>query len=200
MPSNEEQKRMRTLSVLTLASIMAVGARPAAAQDTAFTDDSCPMATPAGRHLNEVGAQPTHTNDDMLAAARALADAYRACVASYDSDLHHPVADQSSDKLVVGRMYSRLALARSLQRLGMFHGQLHAPAQAKSEDDAALKSLDEVEAIGAGAQLGAGSEGKLLVESRSLRDELLSAEKALTGATAPGGAPPSTSPAPSATH
>ena len=179
-----------------MAFAAALLAAPPASADTpaaAFTDDACPAATPLGRHLNAIDPQSAAAQDDILATAKAMVGAYRDCVMSFDNDARGHQQDASNDYVVTHRMYARLALARSLQRVASSAAQLHDPASAKREYDAALQRLAEMETIGVGAQGSAGTEGRLLRESRDLHDAIVTAEKALPPM--PSGA----SPAPSAT-
>ncbi len=117
-----------------------------------------------------------------MATANGLVAAYRDCVTSFDRETHAHGGDASSDYVVSHRMYARLALARSLQRTGTYAAQLHDSATAKSNFDEALKSLAEVESIGVAARGSEGAETKLLQSSRSLHDDLVTAEKALPAA------------------
>jgi len=172
---------MRT--ILKLAVAVALIAQPAIAgaqQAAPFVDEACPNATLPGRHLNELNAQAKPSSDQLMANAKQLVDAYRNCTESYDRDVHGKNGDASSDYVVTHRMYARLALARSLQRVAAYNAQLADPAIAKANYDAALKPLDEIESIGGDAASSLeGSERKLLNEARDLRGTLQSAEKAL---------------------
>ncbi len=172
---------MRTIFKLAVAvALIAQPAIAGAQQAAPFVDEACPNATLPGRHLNELNAQVKPSSDQLMANAKQLVDAYRSCAQSYDNDVHAKNGDQSSDYLVTHRMYARLALARSLQRVGAYNAQLGDSVAAKANYNAAVKPLDEIESIGGDAASSLeGSERKLLNEARDLRGTLQSAEKAL---------------------
>ncbi len=192
---------MRTLfKILVVVALVAQPALAGAQQAASpFVDEACPNATALGQHLNELNAQAKPSNDQLIATAKQLVDAYRSCAQSYDRDVHGKNSDQSTDYVVAHRMYARLALARSLQRVAAYNAQLGDPAAAKANYDAALKPLDEIESIGGDVgDTMEGSERKLLNEARDLRGTLQSAEKALPASgTAGATRPPAGSPRPS---
>ncbi len=172
--------RMLTFS---LAAAMAASPGFVAAQQSVvpFDDEACPAATPFGRHLNELNAEAKPSNDDLMSTAKQLVDAYRGCVRGYDKDAHdRSTSDESSDYVVTHRMYSRLALARSLQRVGAYAAQLGDAKTAQLSYQAALKPLDEIDSIG-GDVAGSieGSERKLLTEAHDLRGTIEAAQKTL---------------------
>ncbi len=190
---------LRTFTMLTVAATLVVSGRGfAGAQQAAaaFSDDACPGATPVGRHLNELNAQAKPSNDELMATSKQLVQAYRDCAKGYDRDTQsRSTSDQSSDYVVIRRMYSRLALARALDRVASYAASLHDSATARADYAEGVTALDEVEGIGAGAQ-GAleGSEARLLAEARDLRGELQKARRTLPAGGATTAPRPSASP------
>ncbi len=173
----------RTFPGMLLAIALACGPRVAAAQPASapFSDEACPAATPFGRHLNDLNTQGKPSNDELVATAKQLVEAYRGCVQGYDRDARdRSTSDQSNDYVVTHRMYARLALARALQRVGLYAAQLGDPKTAAADYQAALKPLDEIDSIGGDAASSLeGSERKLLTEAHDLRASLQSAQKGM---------------------
>jgi len=169
------------LFAAALAAAICVPGRALADDASLFTDDACPQANGPGRKLNALNRQANASSDDMVAAAQGLVDAYHDCMIDYDRDAAGHSIDQSTDYVVVHRAYARLQFARSLQRVASFAAQLHNPASARSNYDAALDVLKQIEGIIGNSHLTAteGSEGRLLAESRSLRDDIVAAVGAL---------------------
>lgn len=192
---------MRTLFKISVAAAL-IATQPGIAMaqqaPAPFNDEACPNATPLGRHLNELNAQAKPSNDQLMATAKQLVDAYRNCAQSYDREVNAKNSDESTDYIVTNRMYARLALARSLQRVAAYNAQLGDPTAAKANYDAALKPLDEIDSIGGdvGGSIN-GNERMLLNEARDLRGTVQNAEKALPTSGRANSARPAASPRPS---
>jgi hypothetical protein len=184
----------RILTVATLgASILA--ARASAHADTPakpapFTDSTCPEANDSGRKLNALNVAGNVSGDDLMAAAEGLVAAYKECRMNYDQLVNRTDADHETNSIAVGRIYSRLQLARSYQRIGYYREQLHYPAEAKVQYDLALEPLAQIEQIMEGSRVGIAdresAEFKLQAQEQALHTQIVASEAKLpTPAPAP---------------
>ena len=155
----------------------------------AFNDPTCPQANDAGRKLNALNAAGNVSGDDLMAASQGLVDAYRDCVKTSDHDQYSKNSDHQSDYIGVSRIYSRLQLSRSYQRIGSFYEQLHQPDKAKDAYTSALAPLSEIDGITSGANLGlqdrSSPEFRMETESKMLHDQLESSIAKLPAAASP---------------
>ena len=124
--SGVERAVRGTLAFALLTAVLDV---PPAVRADAFSDDTCPNATPIGRHLNDLTAKPSPMSADLMQTARSLANAYRDCVASVDQNQYNnrnaaPAGGSMNDSVSVDRLYARVAYARSLRRVAMFRGRV----------------------------------------------------------------------------
>ena len=185
---------LRTGLILT-ALAAAVGATATAADQ--FDDQTCPNVTPLGIKLNALVVSTTVLTPDLLAAANAMVDGYRACMRGYDSDVYNqpntPGAEHTN-AIPVGRIYARLSLARSLQRVAAYAADDKRFDDARAAYTEALKRLTEMDAIAAyGTQFGLGGETpehRLVRLGEQLKKDLTADLAAL---------PPAASPSPQAT-
>lgn len=155
--------------VIALVLCTTLGSPVAArAVDQSFTDTVCEKATPLGRSLNDLVSKTTTLTPELMAAALAMRDTYEDCVSGYDRDVtsntgHGGEQYGSSNGAMVGRLYSRLALSRALQRVAQYD------AYDKRFDDAnaalaeANKRLDEMEVIAPLGQTHPGTPERTLV-------------------------------------
>lgn len=165
--------RVFVIAFVTLATISHSRAR---AED-AFGDQTCPNVTPAGRHLNALVDASTILSDDLVSAAQAMVDGYRACKHGYDDNAYHNHEGETgtsvTDALPIGRLYARLALARSLQRVGVYavDGKKYADARIAFAD--AIKNIDEMATIDVGSlAFGDTSEHRMLGEGQDLKKQV----------------------------
>ena len=151
---------------------------PAAAYAaTSFNDSTCPNVTPLGQHLNDLVDTSKTLSDELVGAAQAMVDGYRTCKRGYDDNTYNNRAGGTgtsvTDGNVVGRLYARLALARSLQRIGIYavDGKKYADARTAFSD--AMKNLDEMSTIDVGSLAFSDStEHRLLTEGRELENKI----------------------------
>jgi hypothetical protein len=176
----------RSAPLLAIALALAAPLSGTSARAAEFEDQTCPNANDAGRHLNSLNDSGKATADDAMAAAQAMVTAYRECVRGYDNDVYNQpeaAGQQHNNGTPIGRIYARLALARSLQRVGIYDIDLKKYADAKAAYDEALKHLDEMKSIPSlemAGPLGGGSpEHTLLTKGDDLRKEIEAGEAAL---------------------
>ena len=169
-------------------SLCSLGTAAHADAPTAFNDSTCPQANDPGRKLNSLSAGGSASSDDMMAASQGLVDAYKDCVTTSDRSDHSKNADHQSDYVIVTRVYSRLQLGRSYQRIGSFYEQLHDPVKARAAYDSALLALGEIDGILSDGTVGLVDRGspevRLRGEAHDLHDQLIASEKKLNAAPA----------------
>jgi len=183
---------LRTALILT-ALAAAVGATATAADQ--FDDQTCPNVTPLGIKLNAIVDSTTVLTPELLAASNAMVDGYRACMRGYDNDVYnqrYAPGAQITNAIPVGRVYARLSLARSLQRVAAYAVDDKRFDDARAAYTEALKRLNEMNAIAAYGTEFAGetAEHRLARVGEQLKKDLTADLAAL---------PPAASPAPRAT-
>ena len=155
-----------------------------------FTDGTCEKATPVGRHLNELVAKNNTLTPELLAAANEMRDVYEACVSGYDTDARSSSGRggeqfNNTNGAIVGRVYSRLALARALQRLGQYDVYDNNTVEAQKVYAEALRRLDEIEQINPLGNTHPGTpERSLAMKGRDLRPAIEAARASLANSSA----------------
>jgi hypothetical protein len=175
--------------VFGLALGVAVPTAPAFAAP--FDDQTCPNVNDAGRRFNALVDASGVLGPDLVAAAQAMVDGYRACVKGYDDNVYNQpeaAGQQHTNATAVGRIYARLGLARSLERVGRFAADEKRYADAKAAYDEAIKRIDEMKTIPSleamGPVGGDSPEHRLIVKGDDLRAKIVAAEAALPPAPA----------------
>lgn len=144
----------------------------AARADDVFEDQTCPNVTPLGRHLNEIVDTSKVLTDDLVAAANAMVAGYRECMNGYDHDLYNNRTDsqgQVTNATEIGRIYARLGLSRSLERVGIYAADAKKYPDARASYTEAVKWIDSMQAIVEGSPVGDSPEGRLLAKAADLK-------------------------------
>lgn len=195
---------MMLKTFLGLAVALTLALPMVARADDLFTDGTCEKATPVGRHLNELVQKNNTLTPELMAAATEMRDIYEACVSGYDRDTRNSAGRggeqfSNTNGAIVGRVYSRLALARALQRLGQYDGYDKNLVEAEKAYSEALRRLDEMEQINPVGVTHPGTpERSLAMKGRDLRPTIEAARANLTaspGATSSAAPSASSSPA-----
>ena len=158
--------------------------------DDIFTDGTCEKATPVGRHLNELVQKNNTLTPELMAVATEMRDIYEGCVSGYDRDARNSAGRggeqfSNTNGAIVGRVYSRLALARALQRLGQYDGYDKNLAEAEKAFTEALRRLDEMEQMNPVGVTHPGTpERSLAMKGRDLRPIIEAARASLTASPA----------------
>ena len=170
---------VRPRSIVALACAVTIALMPAiAAADTAFEDQTCPNVTPLGRHLNEIVDASKTLTDDLVAAAAAMVAGYRECMNGYDHDQYNNRNDaqgQVTNATAIGRLYARLGLARSLERVGIYAYDGKKYADARADYVEAVKWIDSMQTLAEGASVGDSTnspQGRLLTKGADLKKTL----------------------------
>lgn len=158
---------MKLHAPLAFALVLALGLETdVRAADQSFEDTTCPNVTQAGRHLNDLVDTSKVLTDDLVAAAAAMVGGYRECVAGYDRDQYNNTngtAGQVTNLTPVGRLYARLALARSLERIGEYAADAKKYGDARAAYTEAIKWIDDMDSIAAGGpSFGDTPQGRLI--------------------------------------
>ena len=175
-------------TILGLAVVATFMLPVAARADNLFTDGTCEKATPVGRHLNELVAKNTTLTPELLATANEMRDVYEGCVSGYDTDGRSSSGRggeqfSNTNGAIVGRVYSRLALARALQRLAQYDVYDNNSVEAQNAYAEALRRLDEMEQISPLGNTHPGTpERSLAMKGRDLRPAIEAARASLTAA------------------
>lgn len=175
---------VKNLASFALATVLAASS-PVRAGESSFTDTVCEKATPIGRHLNELVEKNNVLTVELMSSANAFRDVYEDCVSGYDRDStsstgHGGEQYGSSNGAIIGRLFSRLALARALQRVAQYDAYDKNFDAARTALSEASKRLDEMEVIAPFAQSHPGSsERNLVTRAREFRAMLESSVKNL---------------------
>lgn len=139
--------------------------------------------------MNEVASRDTTLTPELMAAAVDMKNVYEECVTGYDRDQqsatgHGGEQFANTNGVVIGRLYSRLALARALQRLAMYDTYAKAYGDAKADYEKAIARLDEMTHVESyGDSKPGSSDRNLLTKASEMRSQLVAAEAALPGTT-----------------
>ena len=134
-----------------------------------------------------------------MQTALQMVAVYQECAASYDRAAAGAPGGTVSDTsgLVVRQIYTHLALARALQRVGNYYGRQQKYDDARASYDAALKSIAAMNAIDVAAAPPDSTERTLLAKAAAFEKEIEAAEATLPKGGAASPRPvPVTSPVP----
>ncbi|MGH7727910.1 MAG: hypothetical protein ACREM2_03845 [Vulcanimicrobiaceae bacterium] len=192
--------RSPALAVVAAAALTAFAAasQPAAADNATFNDPQCPNVNPTGQHLDAILAQSKVLTPDLMATAKAMIDGYLSCMKGYDqqqyqggSNFGGGAGESQTNAVVVDRIYTRLQVARSLQRVGTYQADAKNDADARASYQQAISYLDQMPQIESLGEISSSSpDARLLREGLQLKTYLQAAIAGLPSAdeTAPGAA------------
>ena len=165
-----------------------LGARAAESPAQQFTDQVCERATSVGRRMNDIAGRDTTLTPELMAAAVDMKNVYEDCVQGYDRDQssatgHGGEQYANTNGALIGRLYSRLALARALQRLAMYDEYAKNYGDAKANYQEAVDRLDQMTRVESYGDSHPGSSDRNLLEKgKAMRPTLVAAETALPNA------------------